>query len=543
MSIAKSSFLFATGTILSRVFGLLRESITAGVFGASALMDAFLVANRIPNMLRELVAEGALGSSFIKVYSALSVEDAVRAKKVLGDCLVFFSIILTVVCTLGIIFSPQIVSSMTMFTETQAKGSFFAHTVGLTQLLFPFIGFMTVGAIAQGVLHQRGRFFFSAVSPIIFNLGCIAGALAIGPLLETFAPPAMDQWIAPRAMVGLALGVLLGGFLQSLMQLFVIWKPALSGYRFRLRDSFKVSKDLRSVLWLMGPMIIASSAGQINVFVNTNFATTLEEGAVAWLTFAFRVLQLPVGVIAVAVGAAALPTLSRSIAQAHLGQKNDVAKQLQVCLELVTWLMIPCLAFLLTNSRSIVELLYQHWQFGLKATEATSNALFCYSFSLLGYGWIKVLTAYYYAVERTKYAMRVSLLGIGINVLLNYYLVHQFGYQGLAIGSSALLVFNAMLLMLGLRKDRLAFDHKALAHSAILLTAACALALVAQKFARIGLEVLLVPLNWHLKFKATVMLACNGTITALIFGIFITLKMRKNPRALFQHYLAKRLRK
>ncbi len=512
--LGKSSLLFALGTFLSRLTGVLRESVLAGAFGANFLLDAFIVANRIPNLLRELLAEGALGASFTKVYATLKEEDETRARIFLHQSFQFFSIVVGVFCVLGMIFSPEIVELMTLFAnETERPPQFFHDTVGLTRVLFPFIAFMTVGAIASGALHQKGRFFLSAISSVALNLGYILGAIVLSRLVVNYGPLWIETHLAERSIVGLALGVLVGGLSQTLIQVWGIRKQLLKSRT----QGFPWSKDLRKVCKLMGPMVVAGSAGQVNVLVNTNFATALQEGSVTWLNFSFRVLQLPIGVFAVGLGIISLPALSRVIARK--GSSSEVASKLQAALEMVTWLVVPCMCFLWINSLPVTQLLYQHGKFSLQDAMATADALYFYSFSLIAYGLLKVLTSYYYATERTNYAMKVSLFSILVNFVANLCFVSYLGHKGLALTTSCTLTLNALFLLLGLRRDRLEWQKRNLLISMGLLGIGFFGAWGAQYLITPFLASLPFLIGLALKWQTLFVITVNGTIVVSLFGL------------------------
>jgi putative peptidoglycan lipid II flippase len=516
LSVAKSSFLFALGTFLSRLTGVLRESVLAGVFGANALLDAFIIANRIPNLLRELLAEGALGSSFTKVYATLKEQDSQRAHRFLVQSFQFFSLIIGILCLVGIVFAPELVKLMTLFSpETEKHAQFIHDTVGLTRLLFPFIAFMTLGAIASGVLHQKGRFFTSAISSVALNIGYIIGALFFARLLEKHGSSWIESSIADRSLTGLALGVLLGGLLQTLIQ---FWGMKTKLQTKGLVGRFPWSPDIKKVCKLMGPMVIAGSAGQINVLVNTNFATSLQEGAVTWLNFSFRLLQLPIGIFAVGVGIISLPSLTRVITKK--GSPFQVAEKLEEALFLVTWLVAPCLCFLLINSLPVTQLLYQHGKFTSFDSISTADALFFYSFSLIAYGLLKVLTSYYYAAERTQYAMKVSLFSILINLLANLFFVSHLGHKGLALSTSCTLTLNALFLLWGLRKDKLKWSVAKIGKSIFLLSSAFLISFTLQKLIAPLLENAIFVTKLELKWRACFVLSTNGCLVASIFVLF-----------------------
>lgn len=466
MSVARSSLLFATGTLISRFSGVARESVIGAVFGASVFMDAFVVAFRIPNLLRELLAEGALGSSFTKVYAGLCVEDNEAANRLLIQTLQFVVMVSIAVCGLGIFFADDLVALMTLLDSHDPK--FTGITVALTQLMFPFIGFAAVGAIVQGALYQRGGFFLAGVAPILFNLFSIIGALWFAPLIRDHFPASFGDKFGDAGILGLAVGTLLGGAAQSAIQAWGIWRPLLRHQRL-IPNQLPWSKDILKILILMGPMVIAASAGQVNVIVNTNFATSLETGAVTWLYFAFRLVQLPIGMFGVAVGAAILPTLTKSITEAHGKVDAKASRDIVNAMDLVAWLMIPCTFALVIGSENLTRVLYEAGQFGERDTNATAIAIEAYSYGLLGYGILKVMNSYYYATGRTKFPMAVSIFSIMANYVANALLVKRFGHQGLAITASVTLTLNSVLLIAGMYVDKVQVNWLEIMKSMFLL--------------------------------------------------------------------------
>ncbi len=514
----KKSLYFALGTLLSRMFGLVRESVIAGVFGATRSLDAFFIAFRLPNLLRELLAEGALGSSFTKVFSELWEQDRQRAIRLLHDALWCFSLLAAVMILTGIIAAPWLVESLTMMADGGIRGPFYQQCVSLTRLMFPFIGFMMLGSIVSGVLHQSGRFFYSAISPILLNLGFLCGALLFAGFLDSYAPLWVEQVFVDKKIAGLALGALLGGALQLSGQALGIWRRFLLPYAAVPRH-MPWSKDLAKVLRLMGPMMIAGSAAQVNILVNTNFATSLEAGAVTWLTFAFRLVQLPIGLFAVGIGAVALPSLTRAaVRRQESGTSSELATELLRSIEWMLWLILPCLGFLLLNSPQIIVLLYQHGAFDQSAAEATAVALYYYSFGLVGYGLIKVLNSYYYAIGQTRYPMVLGLVGIGVNFALNSLLVLRYGHRGLAMTSSLVLLCNGCLLLVGIRKIDLLRHSRSLLGWFIGLALAFALCCGGQELAALYSARLVDTTAWAPKFVALWSLGVSGLVVGLCFG-------------------------
>lgn len=519
--------MFAAGTVISRLFGILRESVLAGTFGASSALDSFLVANRIPNMLRELLAEGALGSSFTKIYTEIQLQDKKRAQQFLSSALQLALIASLIIVIFGVVFAPSLVNSMTFWSATSPRpNGFIDNTISLTRCLFPFIGLMIVSSISSGALHQHGRFFTSAVSPIALNMGYIFGALVLSPIFVN-----LDIYFLPisgsSGILGLALGVLIGGFMQLLIQ---IWGLRSNELKISLQKISRCwNKDTKRVLALMGPMIIASGSGQINVLVNTNFATSLATGAVSWLSFSFRLLQLPIGIFAIAISSVALPSLTRTIASAP---KNSVSREVNnevfQSIEWILWLMTPCFCFFTSCSESIIRLIYQHGAFNQIDVTNTSNALFYYAFGLFGYGLIKVTTSFYYASNNTFFAMKVGLFSIFVNYILNLLLVEHFGHIGLAITASGVLSVNALILLIGLTQHNVQLPFNRLLRTLLYLLAAGSISLIAIKLC----EQPLTQITQHLPVKpaAIIHLSMGAICTLAAFLAGILLKLRVSPQ-------------
>lgn len=533
MSVARSSLIFAFGTLLSRVSGLARDAVVTGVFGATTLLDAFLVANRIPNLFREMLAEGALGSAFTKVYAGLSEQDKERAQHLLGDTFRLGLILLGFVTVAGALTAPLLVKLFTLGASEVRSDNFIAQTTGLTRLLFPFLGLATLSALAMGALHQSGRFFITSFTPIFLNIGYILGALVFSSWFTGLGWVWIEVWIADPKVVGLSVGVLLGGLLHFLAQFFALIRQLKKlGLEFRFSSKL-ITSDLRNVIALMIPAAVAASTASINLLVNTNFATSLETGAVTWLNFAFRLLQLPIGLFAVAVGVAALPALTRAVAAADHRVDERVNQELQNAVELILWLMAPCMVFLLLNHLPAVQLLFQHGRFDQASAYATSSALFAYSFGVLGYGLIKVLTSFYFAVERTKFAMKVSLIAVLVNFFGNWLLVKQLGHVGLAATSALTLSFNAACLAWGLKGSGVVFEWRKLLKSMSFMVLAGLIAALLQRFCLDAISALNLAGPFGLKASAALILAANSLVTAVCFGGLGLIYLRWSPADAF----------
>lgn len=532
MSVAKSSLMFSIGTFGSRISGVLRESAIGAVFGASAAMDAFNIAFRIPNLLRDLLAEGALGSSFTKVFTEASATNNQRGNELFWEVLRLMFFVTAVISFVGVAFSPEIVRLMTRYEDDLAGASMFRSTVFLTRLMFPYIIFASLGAISLGALYQRNRYFLAAISPIAFNGMSILGALAFSKAFLVLAPLEWQERLGDVGILGLATGVLLGGAAQFLVQMI----PIFSGLKVSLRRwsrLWPLSREASKVFVLMVPMVLASSAGQINIVVNTNFATGLQTGAVSWLNYAFRILQLPVGMFGVAVGAAVLPTLVRSLTRKSQPME-EASKHLLNGILLVLWLTLPCMIIMYFTPFQIIALLFQAGNFRAFDTIMTAKALQGYSGAVVGYGLIKVLTSFYYAVERTRYAMMISFITIAINYIGNAFLIRHFGYVGLAFTATLTLSFNALCLFFGVFVSGVKFERKAfLPHMWALLVASVVTVVIVEVlrdvFGFVGESFLQESSVLAIKSAAAVQLSIFCGVVLTVFGFFGLRTLRVSP--------------
>jgi putative peptidoglycan lipid II flippase len=438
----------ATGVVgiailCSRVLGLLREVIFASLFGASRNMDAFLTAFRAPNMLRDLFAEGALSTAFVTTFSRRIATDGDAsawrlASKVATLTLVFMSA-LTV---LGIIGAPVLIQILAPgFAPEKA-----ALTIQLTRIMFPFILLVSLAALVMGMLNARNVFGMPAMASRFFNLGSIIGGVTLCYWLDPQA-----DWRHPhfgeRGLMGLAIATLIGGLLQLLVQL-----PSLGRVGFRFRPDFHWrDPGVRTILALMGPATIAASAVQVNVAVNSGFASALGDGPMTWLNIAFRLMQLPLGIFGVAIATVTLPLVSRSAA---LGHKAEFRGALAHAMRLVMLLTIPSAIGLMILAEPIIGLIYQHGRFTADATAHTAEALRFYAIGLVGYSAVKVLAPAFYALDKRNLPMLVSLGSIAVNFCLNWIFTFQLrlGHRGLALSTSLVAITNFLLLYAMMRR-------------------------------------------------------------------------------------------
>ncbi len=443
-SLARHAGIISLAVIASRILGLVRDQVFAGLFGAGLQYDAFLAAFRIPNLLRDLFAEGALSAAFVTTFTQVLAtkghKEAVLLSNRVATALIF---LLGVLCLLGWVFAPAIVYVLAPgFFAVPGKAEL---TIHLTRVMIPFILFVALAAQAMGILNAHQSFAIPAIAPAFFNLGSIFGGLFLGIVVG----PA----IGLSLIEGMAVGTLLGGLLQLAVQL-----PSLhrAGFRYRPTLSFN-DPGLIQIVRLMGPAVIGTAAVQINVFVNTNFASfiidpvtgAIANGPVSWLNYAFRFMQFPIGVFGVAIATATLPPLSRSTANQDY---DEFRRTLAHSLVLVFLLCIPSAVGLAVLGRPIIALIFEHGRFTHFDTIQTGNALAAYSVGLAGYAAIKVLSPAFYALGDARTPMVISLISIAVNYTMNSLLVGPFGHIGLAFSTSTVALVNFLLLAFFMRR-------------------------------------------------------------------------------------------
>jgi putative peptidoglycan lipid II flippase len=428
-SLLRSAGIVSLATALSRVSGLVREQVMAYFFGASMATDAFVTAFRIPNLLRDLFAEGALSSSFVPVFKDKMVNEGDDPAFDLGNT-VMTSIILvvSVVVILGMIASPLIVYlTANGFTADKEK---FDLTVDLTRIMWVFLLLVSMAALVMGMLNSFGRFGVPAFSSTAFNFGGIATVWV------------WALWSAPDhvSAYALAVGVVIGGMGQLVVQL-----PSLrkTGYRFRPRFNFG-DAAFRKMLRLITPMIIGLSASRINILVSTLLASFLAEGAISYLNYSFRLMHFPLGVFAVALGTVALTKASELAARKDM---DGLASTFLEAFNLNMLFIIPSAAFFIFFAVDFVGLAYRYGQFSQNDALNTAFALVQYSYGLIGFAAVRVIVPVYYALTDSKLPMKVSVLTVLLNILLYWPLVKWMDFAGLAAATSIAGLVNAGLLL------------------------------------------------------------------------------------------------
>ncbi len=433
----------------SRVLGLIREQVFAWLFGGGKEMDAFTVAFRTPNLLRDLFAEGALSTAFVTTFSKkIATEGEAAAWQLANKVATLASIFMSGVVVVGIVVAPIVVHVLAPgFADTPGKMEL---TAFLAQLMYPFILLVSLGALVMGMLNARNVFGIPAMASSFFNIGSIVGGVTLAWWL--------DPTFGPKALVGLALGTVVGGALQLAVQI-----PSLRrlGYHYRPDFAWK-DEGVRTILRTMGPAIVAASSVQVNVMVNTWFASWLENGSAYRLNIAFRLMQLPLGVFGVAIGTVTLPLLSRIAAA---GDRGEFGAVLGRGMRLAFVLTLPATIGLMMLSRPIISLLYEHGKFNAHATDQAAIALQGYALGLCAYSALKILSPAFYAIDKRRTPMVVSFISIALNAFVNWLFTFKFGWgiRGLALGTGCVAITNFLLLYILMRRETSALGGRELA--------------------------------------------------------------------------------
>lgn len=435
----RSAGLVSLAVMSSRLLGLVREQVFAALFGASAQMDAFIAAFRAPNLLRDLFAEGALSTAFITTFSEkITKEGDDAAWRLANKVATLTAVFMSLVTLLGIWGAPIITHLMASgFDAVPGKMEL---TVHLTRIMFPFIALVSLAALVMGMLNAKNVFGMPALSSTFFNIGSILGGVGLAWYLD---PHFGTKQYGPGSLVGMAVGVLVGGLLQLTVQF-----PSLRRVGFHFRPDFAWrDPGVRRILLLMGPAVIAASAVQVNVMVNGNFASHLGNGPVSWLGYAFRLMQLPIGIFGVAIGTVTLPVVSRSAAAGNTAEFRSI---LAKGMRLAFLLTIPSTIGLMMLARPIIGLIYQRRTFTAADTAHTAEALQLYAIGLCAYAGIKVLAPAFYAIGKRNTPMMVSFLSIAVNYGLNELFTFHLGWahRGLAFSTGLVALTNFALLYL-----------------------------------------------------------------------------------------------
>ena len=443
-------------TLLSRLLGFVRDIVIANYFGTKSAADAFFMAFRIPNLLRRLTAEGALSAAFVPLFTKTLLKDRQEAFKLANNVLFHLTLFTAIIMIAGIVFAEPLLKLIAIgFTDDPEK---FQLTVSLTRLVFPYLMFVSLAAIMMGILNSMHHFAAPAAAPIMLNISFIVSAIFL-----------RDYFDLP--VYALAVGVLIGGFLQLAIQIpFAIKNGFVFSFVFDPRSDL-----LKKVLILTLPATLGTAVAEINMFVDTMLASMLKEGSVSYLYYANRLVMFPLGVFAVAISTALLPTLSR-----HAGKnENDkIIDTLSLSIRGAMFLIVPSTVGLIILRVPIIEVLFERGAFDHAATLNTAFALGFYAVGLLAFSGVKLFVSAFYAIGDTKTPVKLAMISMLINIALNLILMGPLQHGGLALATALASWINLAGLVYFLKKRFGTVDGKTLLKS-FLITALISLAMAA----------------------------------------------------------------
>lgn len=429
--IVRAAGVLGFATMLSRILGMVRDMAVSRLFGAGLATDAFFAAFQIPNMLRRFFAEGALTSAFVPTFSEwLAQKGEEEARELANTCFTILTIVMAVVTLVGIVLSPAIVSLM--FPGFKADPAKFALTVFLNRLMFPYIFFISLVALCMGILNTVRHFFTPAISTVFLNISMI---LCAWLLHDSFQVP----------ITALAVGVIIGGFLQLALQLPTLWRKG-----FPIRPRFDTGHPaVRKIALLMGPSVFGVGVYYLNITVGNILASLLPQGSVSYLYYAQRLFEFPQGIFTVSVAQAVLPSMSRQAAAGEIDQLKD---SLSFGLRLTLFITIPATAGLMVCATPIFSLLFMGGEFDYAKATSSAEALYYYSMGLSLVALVRVLVPAFYALKDTKTPVAIAFAAFLLNVLFSLLLMGPLKHGGLALASSLAALGNMGLLLFFLRR-------------------------------------------------------------------------------------------
>jgi len=429
--VAKAAGIVGSATLASRIMGYLRDMAMSWGFGTSIAADAFYVAYRIPNLLRELLAEGSMSAAFIPVFTeTLTTESRESARQLANAIFARLLVLLAVLTGLGILFAPFVVRGIAWGFRTEPDK--YLMTVTLTRMMFPYLFFIGLAALAMGMLNSLRSFLTPALSPVMLNIMTISSIV-------------LSMWLLPNPIYGVAVGVVLGGMFQFLIQL-----PGLKKQGMMLRPQFAPGHPgVGKVARLAAPVLLSSSVTQINIFISTILASFLATGSITYLFYGMRFIHFPLGIFGIAIATAVLPTMS---AQAARKEMAEFRETLSLGLRLVFFIMFPAMAGLITLRVPIVNLLLEHGQFDRLSTAGVAAALLYYAVGLWAFAGVRIVAQAFYSLQDTKTPVKIALLALATNILLSLSLMGPLAHGGLALATSLAAMLNLTLLTLALRK-------------------------------------------------------------------------------------------
>lgn len=491
--VVKAAGIIGAATFVSRVLGFVRDMVVARAFGASHVADAFYVAYRIPSLLRELFAEGSMSAAFVPVFTqTLTTESREEARRLAKAA---FSLILVIVATVsivGIVCAPWIVAVIAPgFSDSPDKT---ALTTDLTRIMFPYLLWISLAAMAMGVLNSVRAFAAPALSPALFNLSIIAAVFLLAPWLD-------------QPVLAVGWGVFIGGLAQLLVQIPSLRRAGMGlGWLWQPRHP-----GLRRMGELLIPTLAGLSVSQVNIFINTLLASFLARGSVTYLYYAMRLVQFPLGIFGVALSTALLPTLSTQAAKQDL---TALRETMSFGLRLILFITIPAMVGLIALRTPIIHLLFEHGKFVAEDTVGTAAAVLGYTVGLWAFAGVRVVVPVFYARQDTTTPVVTAVFSVLTNVVLSLALMGPLAHVGLALATAAASTFNFVVLLVVLRRRLGPFGGKHVARSAGLALLA-SLPVAAIGWGVSGLEIWQQPGEWFGKI-ALIVVAVTASVAAYV---------------------------
>jgi putative peptidoglycan lipid II flippase len=509
-TIARRATSASIATMASRILGVVREIVLASLFGPSDAMDAYRLAFRIPNMLRDLFAEGVMSAAFVPIFTRRLTLDgkpsAIRLGLVATNAL---AVITGTLVLLAIIFAEPLVRLFVSADYAAIPGQV-DLTAFLSRIMMPYLTFIAVAATAMGMLNALHHFFLPALSPAMFNVVSIVSTIALVPVMRALGLP---------EVTAIAIGTVAGGFAQWAMQLPLLHRE---GLRYRPILDWN-DAGLRRMLLMMGPGTIGLAATQINLLVASYLASS-ETGVVSTLEWAFRIMYLPIGLFGVSIAAATLPAVSRQHAEQNA---PAVRRTVADGLSLMLMLNIPATVGLLVLATPIVRVMYEHGRFTAHDTVATAAALQLYAIGLVGYSIVRIVSPVFYAIGANRTPVVVSVITVLLNAALSVALVRgtSLTYRGLPLATSIAAIFNCLVLMLLLRQRLRGVEGRRLT-SAVGRIGLASLAMGVTAFAADRSFAGVLP-DGHLLAEVTRLAVSIGAALGVLAGAAFVLRIRE----------------
>jgi putative peptidoglycan lipid II flippase len=434
--LGRSASVAGVATLTSRMLGLARDTVLAAVFGAGNEMDAFVVAFRIPNLVRELFAEGAMSAAFVPTFTRhLTLHGKASAWRLGNNVLSALLVVTGVLVIVGIVATRPLVTAYAGdYASVSGKLDL---TITLARVMLPFLTLAAIAAAVMGMLNSLRHYFIPALAPAAFNVATIACALLLTPVMTAIGQP---------RIMAIAIAAILGGLGQIAVQ----W-PVLRAEGFRYSPTLdRHDPGLGEVVMLMGPGTFGLAATQINLLISTQLAVGQGTGAVSWLQYAFRLIDLPIGLFAVSIATAVLPAVAR---HAAIDDRQAVSQTIARGITLMLMVSVPASVGLFLLARPIVQLLLERGQFLRADTVATAAAVQCYAIGLVGFSAVRIASPVFYALRRSGVPVMLSINTIVLNLVLSLILVRWIGFRGLAVATSLAAIVHGVLALVLLRQQ------------------------------------------------------------------------------------------